>query len=99
MAEVNQDPMTVKLRELGKRIHARIAEMREHGVFSDARAAFLKGAEDRCTEVDSKLEKAVAQGGAWEAAALELERDYDGLLLELARWLERHDENAMKTSQ
>ncbi len=98
MVESNRDPMIAKLHDLGKRIQARIEEIRDKGVFSDVRAAFLHEAEERCAQMDHKLEQAIAKGALLEATALELERDYDGLQLELARWIERHDENAMKSS-
>lgn len=74
---------------LGQRIRAQIEHLRKHGARSEPNATDLQQAENRCAGIDQKLEAALARGDLARASALEAERDYNGLQIELSRWIDQ----------
>jgi hypothetical protein len=89
MINATETPEIVKARDLARRIHARIEEWNSKGAFSDTASTFLKEAEEKCARIDRKLDAAIAKDGFLKTAALEAERDYDSLQLEVARWMDQ----------
>ena len=89
MTDQSQSPEMERARDLGQRIRAQIEHLRKHGALSDPNATDLQQAEDRCAGIDRKLEEALARGDLARMSALEAERDYSGLQIELARWIDQ----------
>jgi hypothetical protein len=82
-------PDIERARDLGRRIRARIQEFEQKGGFADARSTFLRDAQEKCAQIDRKLEAAIAKDGAAAIAVLEAQRDYESLRLEIARVMDQ----------
>lgn len=69
-----------KLADLGRRIEARIADLKRSGEFADVHADAFAEIEGRRAALEGRMESLVATGNVGGAAALELSRDVDALV-------------------
>lgn len=72
--------LSEKLADLGRRIEARIADMKQNGEFSDVHAGAFAEIEAKRTSLEGRMESLVATGNVGGAATLELSRDVDALV-------------------
>lgn len=91
------DPeLTRRLADLGARIDARRAELRDRGEFGDVHAAAFAEVDARHTALAESMEKAIATGDLVGAAVTELRRDVDALIDGFEHMLFRVDSQAQR---
>ncbi len=72
--------LTKKLADLGARIEARLADLKQRGDFSTVHAAAFADIETRRAAIEARMEKLVAGSDLGAAATTELARDVDALV-------------------
>lgn len=71
--------LSKKLADLGARIDARVADLKERGEFSDVHAKAFAAISARRDALETRMEKLVGEGALGGAAAVEFSRDIDAL--------------------
>jgi hypothetical protein len=88
--------LKARLDEIGRRVDAKIRELKERGQFTDVHEAFNASVRKRQAALGKKVDAALAKGTSWDLMEAEFERDLGGLSGEMLQWVERMDTEAAK---
>ena len=85
-----------KLDALTRQLEARVREFKERGEFSDLHEPFLERIRKHQAIIKEKLESAIDRGITWDLIKYEVERDFNGLIEDIAQGEKRLDAETMK---
>lgn len=88
-----------KLDAFSRKLERRTREFNDTGTFSDVQRAYWDHVISRHGRLHHRVAATAAHPRAWQRARDELGREYDAVLNEFARFMERLDADQMKTTR